>query len=299
MPKTIHPALKVLVPLIFVLAGFAAGMGLFYQHPGQPYPVTSFRGEEVSINGRGLYYYDTVSFAAQQQGNDFVTLLVGLPLLAVSTWLAFRAKPGSATGLRSLLLLTGTLGFFLYTYMSMSFLTAYNQLFLVYVALFSLSLVAFLLSVLSVDVRALPQAFTDRLPQRGIAALLLVAGVFLLVAWLGRIVPPLLKNQIPVLENTTTLVIQALDLGLIVPLVILAAILLLRRSVWGYLLSSVAVMKIITMGLAVCVMGVNMTLAGTPESPVLVGIFLALTLANLVMAYQLLKSVRDVKPRQA
>ena len=59
--------LRWLAPLIFVLAGFAAGMGLFYQTPGTPYALTSFRGEAVVINGHGLYFYDTVSSAAQMQ----------------------------------------------------------------------------------------------------------------------------------------------------------------------------------------------------------------------------------------
>ncbi|MGD8620891.1 MAG: hypothetical protein PVH60_02980, partial [Anaerolineales bacterium] len=99
-----------LIPLIFVFALFAISMGLFYQNPGEPYEFTSHRGETVTINGRGLYAYDTLSMAAQQQGNDMVTLGVGLPLLAISTWLSFRGS------LRGRLLLTGTLGFFLYTY---------------------------------------------------------------------------------------------------------------------------------------------------------------------------------------
>ncbi|HZW04587.1 MAG TPA: hypothetical protein VFF68_11715, partial [Anaerolineaceae bacterium] len=100
----------------------------------------------------------------------------------------------------------------------------------------------------------------------------------------------------PALENTTTLVIQALDLGLIVPLTLLAAVLLLRRSVWGYLLASVAVLKIITMGLAVSAMAINMARAGTPENPVIAGVFLALTLVNLVMAFHLLKNIQDTPP---
>lgn len=282
----LHPALKYLVPAIFLLALFAASMGLFDPTPGQPYPLTSFRGEQVMINGHGLYFYDTVSSAAQQQGNDIVTLVVGLPLLAISTWLALRGS------LRGQLLLSGTLGFFLYTYMSMSFLTAYNKLFLVYVTIMSLSLIAFILSLMSYDIPALPRHFSDRLPRKRIAGLLMAGGAFLLLAWLGRIAPTVLQDQVAPLENTTTMVIQALDLGLIVPLVFISAVLLLRRSAWGYLLASVSVMKIITMGLAVSTMGINMALVGSPDSPVIVGIFLTLTLLNLVIAFMLLKNIQ-------
>jgi hypothetical protein len=278
-------ALTWLIPLIAVLALFAAGMGLLYQTPGQPYPYTNHRGETVMINGHGLYHYDTISTVAQMQGNDLITLLVGLPLLVVAAWLAFHGS------LRGRLLLAGTLGFFLYTYLSMSMLTAYNALFLVYVALFTLSLYAFILSMLSFDLAELPQHFAPQLPHGLIAGVLFAVGGFLFLAWMGRIVPPLLQGRAPALENTTTLVIQTMDLSLIVPLAILAGILLLRRSAWGYLLASVAVLKGLTMALAVSTMGINMILAGVPDSLAVVIPFLVLTLLNLVMAVLLLRNV--------
>lgn len=279
--------LKWLVPPIFLLALFAAGTGLFYQTPGRPYAYTNHRGETVMINGRGLYYYDTVSYAIQTQANDLIALIVGLPLLAVSTWLAFRGS------LRGRLLLAGTLGFVLYTYLSMSMLSAYNSLFLVYVTLFALSLYAFILSMLSFDLADLPRRFSPRLPRGWIAAVLFAIGGFLFLAWMGRIVPPLVQNATPPLENTTTLVIQAMDLALIVPAAILAGLLLLRRSAWGYLLASVAVLKGLTLSLAVSAMGISMALNGVPDSPVLLAVFLTLTVLNLVVAVVLLKNVED------
>jgi hypothetical protein len=277
-------ALTYLILLIGLLALFAAGMGLFYETPGQPYAYTNFRGENVTIRGHGLYFYDTVNSAAQMQGNDFVTLFAGLPLLAISTLLAFRGS------LRGRLLLTGTLGFFLYTYMSMSMLTAYNSLFLVYVAVFALSLYAFILSMLSFDLARLPECFSPGLPRRLIAGVLFVIGGFLSLAWIGRIVPEISTGQ-AALENTTTRVIQSMDLALIVPLAIVAGVLLLRRSAWGYLLAPVFVMKAITMGLAVSTMVIFQALAGTPENLAIGVPFLVITLINLGVAVLLLKSV--------
>ena len=194
------------------------------------------------------------------QGNDLITLVVGLPLLVVSTWLAFRGS------LRGRLLLTGTLGFFLYTYMSMSMLAAYNALFLVYVALFGLSLYAFILSMLSFDLTDLPRHFSARLPRGWIAGLLFFGRRLSCAGLAGAHRCRCLQGADPALENTTTLVIQAMDLVLIVPLACSAGVLLLRRSAWGYLLASVFVMKGITMGLAVSAMGINMALKGCPTA---------------------------------
>jgi hypothetical protein len=279
-------ALKIIIPLIAILALFAASMGLFYQSGGEPYSFTSQRGESVMINARGLYYYDTVSSAAQQQGNDIVTLFAAIPMLVISTWLALRGS------LRGRLLLTGTIGFFLYTYLSMCMLTAFNALFLVYVTLFALSLYAFILCMMSFDLAALPQHFSERLPRGWIAGLLFLIGSFLTIAWLGKVLNPLLKNVPPVLDNTTTFVIQAMDLALIVPLAVLSGVLLLRRSAWGYLLTSVFVLKAVALGLAVSAMVVNMILAGTPEGAGIAIPFLVITVLNLAAAVSLLRNIK-------
>jgi hypothetical protein len=100
-------------------------------------------------------------------------------------------------------------------------------------------------------------------------------------------------DQTPALENTTSMFIQAMDLGIIVPLCVLAGILLLRRSAWGYLLASVGLLKFLTMGVAVSLMGLNMARVGVPVSVVELAVFPAITLANLVMASLLLKNIQE------
>lgn len=280
------PATKWLIPPIFILALIAALAGL-WPGEGTPYAITNFRGEEVTINTRGLYYWDTVSSTAQMQANDLVMLMLGLPLLAVSFWLTLHGS------LRGRLLLTGTLGFILYTYITMCFGTAYNKLFLIYVALFSLSLFAFILSMMSFNLKALPAKFSEKLPRRGIAALLFFAAAFLSLAWLGRIAPTILQDQTPMLENVTSMFIQAMDLGIIVPLCVLAGVLLLRRDPWGYLLASIGLMKFLTMGIAVSLMGINMARVGVSISAVELIVFPAITLINILMAVQLFKNIED------
>src|SRR5512136_3076320 len=126
----------VLSSLIAILAVIVAGLGVFWQGEGQKSKFHTLRGETVTIQGHGLYQYETVSVAAQAIAQDVVTLLVGIPLLVVSM-LLFKKED-----LRGKLLLSGTLAYFLYTYASFAFGAAYNILFLVYVSLFSLSLFA-------------------------------------------------------------------------------------------------------------------------------------------------------------
>lgn len=281
-----NSALKWLIPAIFVLTLIASLAGL-WPAEGTSYPLTTFRGEQVTINARGLYYWDTVSSAAQMQANDLVTLMLGLPLLAISTWLTLRGS------LRGRLLLAGTLGFILYTYITMVFGAQYNALFLVYVVLFSLSLFAFVLVMITFNLDSLPAHFSEKLPRGWIAGLLFFAAAFLLLAWLGRIAATFSPGAVPALDNTTSMFIQAMDLGIIVPVCLMAGILLLRRKPWGYLLASVGLTKFTTLGVAVSLMGLNMARVGVPVSVVELAIFPSMALAGLVMTVILLQHVRE------
>jgi hypothetical protein len=280
--------------VIAVLALVAAAIGLLWGDGGNSYPFTTLHGLTVQISGQGLYHYDTVTSASQEKAQDVVTLLLGIPLLVVSLRLFRRGS------LRGHLLLTGTLGYFLYTYASMAFLTAYNPLFLVYVALFSASLFAFVLALASIDRQTLPAHFSTHLPRRSIAALLFALGVFLLLMWLGLIVPALIQGEIPRgLESTTTLVIQVLDLGVIVPVAVLSALLLLRRSPLGYLLASIVLIKSVTLGTAVSAMVVGQLLAGVQLSIGEIVGFPLLALIGIGLTIGLLIHVSEAEPAQA
>lgn len=281
----IQLANKILIPLIFCLALIAASAGL-WPAEGTAYAATNLRGEAVTINARGLYYWDTVSSAAQMQANDVVTLFLALPLLGISFFMALRRS------LKGKLLLSGTLGFILYTYITMCFGAAFNRLFIVYVALFSLSLFAFILNMMSFDLEQLPDQISSRFPRNWIAGLLFFAGAFLTLAWLGRIASALSPGTIPSLENTTSMFIQAMDLGIIVPLCILAGILLLHKNPWGYLLSAVGLVKFSTLGTAVSFMGFNMARLGVPISPIELLIFPAMAFAGIVMTILLLRHTK-------
>jgi len=280
--------LLILSSLIILLVLIAAGLGIFWQGEGEAFAFQSLRGETIMMQGHGLYYYETVSTAAQAIAQDVVTLLLGIPLLLTALLLARRGSQ------RGQLLLVGTLAYFLYTYSSYVFGAAYNVIFLVYVALFSLCLFAFILAMMAIDISALPAQFTPKLPRRTIAVFMFVVGLFLIMAWLGRIVPALLSNRTPIgLESSTTLVIQALDLGLVIPLAILAGILLWRRRPWGYLLTAIVLIKGFTLALAVSAMAVNMMLAGVHVATGEMVMFPTLALVDIGMMVMFLKNVES------
>ena len=274
--------------IIIPLALLAAGAGVFWQGTGEPYPFETLRGETVMIRGHGLYRYDTINSSSQEIGADIVTLVIGIPLLITGILLSRKGT------LRGQLLLTGALGYFLYTYASMCFLTAFNPLFLVYVALFSLSLFGFILSMKNLDVDEVTRHVQDGFPRRAIAAYFIIIAVFLTLAWLGLVASPSLTWTPPNgLESAITMVIQAMDLGIIVPTAFLTASLLIKKQAWGYALSSVILLKILTMGAALISMIIVQFLAGVEIEPVTSIIFILISISGIIFGITALRNIRD------
>jgi len=283
-----NPIVIRLALLIVPLALLAAAAGVFWQGTGQPHPFTTLRGETVMLRGHGLYQYDTVNSAAQELGQDVVTLIIGIPLLIVGIVLGRQGR------LRGRLLLTGALGYFLYTYGAMSFLTAFNPFFLVYVALFSLSLFGFILAMNSLDVNELVLHISDGFPRRAIASYFIIVAAFLSLAWLGLVAPPIWTGAPPAgLESAITMVIQVLDLGVIVPTSVISAILLLKKQPWGYALSSVVLLKILTMGTALIAMIISQMIAGVAIDPLVSTIFVLISLGGIILGIVTLRNIRD------
>jgi len=244
-------ALDYLVPLITVLALLAAGFGLFTPNNGSTISFTTARGEIVELWGQGLYKYDTPIGATGFTAGDMITLFLAIPILLISV---ARYRRGS---LRGGLLLTGALAYFLYTYTSLGFGAAYNNLFLVYTLIFSASLFGLILALLSFDVSALPSHFGPGLPRKGIGVFLIVSGVILSLIWLAlSIVPALLADKAaPEAYYYTTFITGIIDIGMVAPALILAGILIRRNAPIGYLLAS-------TMLIFTCILGANLTAGG-------------------------------------
>jgi len=282
-------SISILVFVITIFAISAASYAVFSTQGAGQYEYRSIFGETVSIYGVGLYKHDSVSMAAQAIAQDYVTLFLGIPLLIFSLYLSRKGR------LKGHLLLTGTLGYFLYTYASYSFLSMYNSLFLVYVILMSASFFAFTLAMMSFEIAKLPLFFKEKLPVKLIGGFLLFASFLFGMMWLGKIMKPLI-NHTPVegIEHYTTLVIQALDLGFVVPIGIISGILLIKRKPFGYLLGPVIIIKDITLLTALTAMVLLQLQAGVEVQPIVVALVIGLNLIVIYLMILILKNVKEV-----
>lgn len=217
--------------LIAALAVPTTVVELTWRGGDGPTTVITARGEAVELYGRGLHELDTLFGAGGALGSAAVTLLLGVPLLILATE---GYRRGS---LRAGLLQSGVLLYFLYVYASAALgAIAYNELFLAYVALFSASLFGFVVALTSL-VRVAPRFYSGA-SRRGPATFLFVSAAVTFLVWTLPLVAAALAGEAPDrLDTYTTELTYALDVGVIVPAVAVAGVLILRGETAGYLLA--------------------------------------------------------------
>jgi len=229
---------KTITMLVFCIAAISAAsamVGIFSRQGPGTYEYESIRGQVITIYGKGLYQHMSAEVAIQGIAQDYVTLFIGIPLMLISLFWAGR---GSVKGR---FLLAGTLGYFLVTYLFYLVMGMYNPLFLAYAFLMGASFFAFTLTMLSFDVNKLPFAFRPNTPVKFTGGFLIFNAFSIASLWLSIVVPPLIEGSIypKGLEHYTTLIVQGMDLGLLLPLAVVSGVLLIRKKPFGYLLGPV------------------------------------------------------------
>lgn len=220
--------------LIAVLSSVAAAIGIFSNADRGPRSVVFVRGAEVQLYGKGIYHHMSAEVAPQGIAQDYVTLFVGVPALLLSLI-------GFAKGnLRATLVLAGITGYFLVTYGFYTLMAMYNDVFLLWVVLLSLSFYTFVLIFRQIEEAQLIQKITSAFPVKFASLFLMVNAVAIFLLWLSIVVPPALTRTIPAqAEHYTTLVVQALDLAILLPASFIAGFLLWKRQSYGYKLAIV------------------------------------------------------------
>lgn len=156
--------------------------------------------------------------------NDVLNLIVGLPILLGSVWLAWRGR------LVGLLLWPGGLLYGLYNYTAYFFGTPFGWETAVYslIVLFSAYVIFELLK--NSDKQAIQTQIADAIPTKTTGWLLLLFGVLFLLRAAGVMIDASAKQTIvPLTERGTLIADMLLSL-----LWMAGGVLLLRRSSWGY-----------------------------------------------------------------
>jgi hypothetical protein len=261
--------------------------------PWYAFPLSIAVGVMVAIAAiAGLFFEATyaaeaLSFATQGRAQDMITLFWVVPMFGVA--LRFERQGVFVARVAWL----GILLYFIYTYLMASVGLAYNKLFLLYVAIYGLSLGLLVLGLTRVRLDDIVWRFSYRFPRKTVAVYSLALAFAVAFLWLGTIVQSLVTGTPPpqLAEAVTqSLVVQALDLGIVVPLAAAAGMMLLDSAPTGYLLSGMVLVKAMTLGPAMIAMAAFQVAGGMSVPALLWAFALLVTGAGAYLGYRYIKS---------
>lgn len=170
------------------------------------------------------------------QMQDLSILVVGIPVLAVGLWYSVQGS------LRGRIVWLGGLAYMTYMWASIAIQVPFNELFLVHIALFGLSLFTLVGGVVSTDDEGIRQPLEGHINVVLYSGALTVIGLGLGALWLSDIVPPLLSGTTPSLieeSGQQAMATHVIDLGVVVPSIFLSATWLYQGRTWGYVFAGV------------------------------------------------------------
>jgi hypothetical protein len=268
---------------VAILAAAASAFGIFARGDGSFVTVESVRGEVYDMATTGVYAYNAQQVVAEGVGWDVFTLAVGVPVMLAA---AFFVARGSFLGT---LAAAGMLGYFGYMYLEYAVTWAFGPLFPLFVAILAASVVGLVGVGSLLAGEPMQDRFDARFPRRAWAALSVGMSAMLVLMWGARIAQGLTGQ--PELHGETTMTVQALDLGLVVPGAVLIAVAAWRRSPAGLAAATAFAVMFVALSAAIASMMVSASIAtGVLQLPPIV-IFGLAAVAGLAVLARMAASV--------
>jgi hypothetical protein len=232
-------------------------------------------------------YRDVDWIRATWFGNDWVTLLVAVPLLLTGF---VRAAAGS---IRGLLLWLGLIGYALYNYAFYLFGAALNAFFPLYVAALVLAATLLILALSHIEARRVAESFRPTTPVRFIGGSLMFVGLGLASVWTVMWAFYIFAGRPTPIETEAFKLVAALDLSLMIPTLTVGGVLLWRRMPCGYVIAAIAATQ---SALYLFVLSVNSLVAiqrGIANRPGELPIWGTLTIFTAAVAVLVFANVRS------
>ena len=283
--STHYRGMALLALFVAILAAVAAALGVFARGDGAFETVASVRGVTYRMATDGVYAFNAEQVVGEGIGWDIFTLFVAVPALAVASWFV------AAGSFRWRLAAAGLLGYFLYQYLEYAVTWAFGPLFPLFIATYAASLAGIVWLGVSLAHDGVAHRFDERFPRRAFGALNVSLAALLALMWAARIATGLGGDlEAAGLRGETTMVVQALDLGLVLPTALFVSILAWRRSAAGYVLAAAYAVTALAMGSAITAMLLSAwAVTGVLEMPPLL-IFGAFIVGAAIVTARLYRS---------
>lgn len=232
----------------------------------------------ISVGGLVMenLYRDNSFVTSAWIANDFVTLIFAIPLLILALILVSRDKK------IGYLLWAGVLDYMIYNYAFYLFAAAFNWFFILYVVLFVLSVTVLIILFVNLDITPFSGNSSRSKFRKAVSIYLLFVAFMLSIIYSIQIIDFIASDRLPTIITLTghpTNVVFALDLSLVVPVFIFAAILLWKSKTWGVIIGGMALVKGIIYNLVLVAGTYNIAQNGYPEiiGQISIWIFLFIT----------------------
>jgi hypothetical protein len=254
--------------------------------------LLAIAGSIIGLSVRSIYAGLTPAFLPQALAQDIANLALIAPLWLLLAALALRGS------LRAYLLWLGVLAFTVYNYVIYTFSIPFGPLFLLWVAVFGMSLYALIGGVAAVDHRAVMSAFTSRRATLATAWVLIITALLFGLLWLSEDVPALLSGARPqslIDMALPTNPVHILDLAFFLPAVIATGVLLIKQRPLAYTLAPTFILFLILTGIPILLTPLVQTARGEAAAWGVVLPIGALTAVLSALLVWLLSTVRVQK----
>jgi hypothetical protein len=254
--------------------------------------MLAIAGNIIALSVPRIYAGLTPAFYPQALAQDIANLAVVAPIWLILAALALRGS------LRAYLLWLGVLTFTVYNYVIYTFSIPFGPLFLLWVAVFGMSVYSLIGGITAIDHKAVEVSFTSRRATQVTAWFLIIMAVLFGLLWLSEDVPALLSNTRP--QSLTDMAlptnpVHILDLGFFLPAVMATGVMLIKRKSLAYTLAPAFILFLILTGIPILLTPVVQSVRGeTAAWGVLVPIG-TLTAVLLALLVWLLSTIRSQK----
>ena len=228
-------------------------------------------------------YRDSNFIKAAWYANDWISLVVAVPLLIASTILYLKRSA------RGMMVWLGSMLYVFYNFAFYLFGAAFNWFFLIYVSLFALSLYALILGLLHFNSdRTLQPSISSKSVRIMVAIFLLFIAFSLGIVEVVQCFNFIINGTLPEVPT----LIFALDLSLVVPACILAAVLLLKKNTWGAVLAMMMLVKSFIYGMVLVTGTILVVFRKTAGWDPLMPFYAFVALGGLILGIMLLRNLK-------
>lgn len=179
------------------------------------------------------HYRDAAWITATWLGNDWVTLAVVVPVLAVAATFAARGS------LRALLVWLGVLAYAIYNYAYYAFGAALNAFFPLYLAALLLAALSLTLALAAIAPSMVASRFDTGVALRIAAGYFVGVGISLAGIWMAMWAAYVFAGYPTPADTEAFKLVAALDTVLMVPPMVIGGLLLWRERPWGFVVTPI------------------------------------------------------------